>query len=137
MLKEKSCGAIVYKSDKNNPPKILLIKNRNGGHWSFPKGHKEFGESEYETALREIKEETGLTVDLKEGFRKTIFYSPKPHIKKEVVYFIAESKTDETILQEEEVSEAIWVDLEEASRLVTFDNDKKLINGAKKFIIEL
>ena len=59
MIREKSCGALVYRK-KQDKVELLLIKHRNGGHWSFPKGHVESGENEYQTALREIKEETGL-----------------------------------------------------------------------------
>ena len=60
MRKEKSCGALVVRRGAESP-EILLIKH-NGGHWAFPKGHVEAGETEEETALREVQEETGLTV---------------------------------------------------------------------------
>ena len=59
-LYEKSCGGIIFYKTKQNT-KILLVKNNNGRYWSFPKGHIEEGETEQETAIREIKEETGLT----------------------------------------------------------------------------
>ena len=61
MTLEKSCGAIVFRKFHGNV-EILLINHANGGHWSFPKGHVEDGETEVETATREIFEETGLTV---------------------------------------------------------------------------
>ena len=61
MFHEKSCGAIVYRKYHGNT-EILLIKHINSGHWSFPKGHVEAGESEAETARREIKEETNFSV---------------------------------------------------------------------------
>ena len=59
MKYEKSCGAIIFYRNRRNT-KILLVKNNNGRYWSFPKGHIEQGENEEETAIREIKEETGL-----------------------------------------------------------------------------
>ena len=61
MLHEKSCGAIVYRKYHGNT-EILLIKHINSGHWSFPKGHVEAGETEVETARREIMEETSIDV---------------------------------------------------------------------------
>ena len=53
MIREKSCGALVYR-DREGVKELLLIKHRSGGHWSFPKGHVEGSENEVQTALREI-----------------------------------------------------------------------------------
>ena len=69
MKKEKSCGAIVYRQ-RDSWVEVLLICHKNGGHWAFPKGHVEKQETEEETALREIREETGLTVKLNTAFRR-------------------------------------------------------------------
>ena len=66
-MKEKSCGAIVYKIE-NNELKFLLV-HQNNGHYSFPKGHVEENETEIETAIREIKEETNLDVKIDTNFR--------------------------------------------------------------------
>lgn len=134
MIREKSCGAIVCYFDDQNKAQVLLIKHRNGGHWSFPKGHVEFGESETETALREIKEETGLDVEIVDGFRRSVSYNPKPNIEKEVVYFMAKSQTQRTNLQREEVSEAVWIGIDKVQNMVSFDNDKNLIAGIREFL---
>lgn len=133
-MREKSCGALVYRK-KQDKYELLLIKHRCGGHWSFPKGHVEAGENELQTALREIKEETGLDVRLHEGFRQSVEYFPKPHVKKQVVYFLGSPKSDDTVTrQEEEISEYRWCLLDEADGYVTFKNDKNLINAAKRFL---
>ena len=68
-LYEKSCGAVIFYKSRQNT-KILLVKNSNGRYWSFPKGHIEDGENEHQTAIREIKEETGLDVVIEKGFRE-------------------------------------------------------------------
>lgn len=133
MRREKSCGALVYRK-KNAEIEILLLKHKFGGHWSFPKGHVEDGESEIETALREVKEETGLTIKLEEGFRQSVEYYPRPNIKKQVVYFLGFAEDDRTKRQEEEISEIRWTPLRNAHREVTFRNDKNLINHAKKHL---
>ena len=65
MFHEKSCGAIVFRRFHGNI-QILLIKHINSGHWSFPKGHIENNETETETAVREIKEETGILIAVNE-----------------------------------------------------------------------
>ena len=62
MRYEKSCGALVFRRASQGL-EVLLLKHR-AGHWDFPKGHVEAGESEQETALREVLEESGLTVKL-------------------------------------------------------------------------
>ena len=133
---EKSCGAIVYKFEKDGQPKILLVKHRYGGHWAFPKGHVEAGESEVETAHREIWEETGLKVRLQEGFRESGEYSPKPNVMKEVIYFLGEVVSGTEHRQEKEISELKWLSIEEAERQVTHDNNRKLIEDAKRFLIK-
>lgn len=128
-LHEKSCGAIIFYSGKNNT-KILLVKNNNGRYWSFPKGHIEFGETEEETAVREIKEETGLDVELKDGFREVSDYCPFGKIRKHVVFFLAQAYTDNVVMQEEEIAEYIWVDLQQAHKVCSYDNDLRIVEKA-------
>ena len=86
MKKEKSCGAVVYRQGETGV-EVLIIKHKNGGHWAFPKGHVEKKETEPETALREIKEETGLKVELDTGFREMVTYSPKPNVMKDCLLY--------------------------------------------------
>ena len=76
MKKETSCGAVIARQTDTGC-EILLIRHENGGHWAFPKGHVEENETETETALREIREETGLAVTLDTGFRAVVTYSPE------------------------------------------------------------
>ena len=88
MIKEKSCGAVVYKKDSTLK---FLIEYMSQGHISLPKGHVENNETEIETALREIKEETSLDVIIDTNFREIISYSPKKGVIKDVVFFVAET----------------------------------------------
>lgn len=134
MIREKSCGALVFRNH-DGATELLLIKHRCGGHWSFPKGHVEHGENELQTALREIKEETGLDVSLMEGFRQSVEYFPKPHVKKQVVYFLGTPLGDDTVRrQEEEISEYRWCNMEHVDKMVSFKNDKRLVSEAKKYL---
>lgn len=134
MKREKSCGAIIYK-DSIKGREILLIKHCRSGHWAFPKGHVEGNETEEQTALREVREETGLTVRLIEGFRESVVYNPKPGIRKEVVYFLAEPLTSTLIPQEEEISDITWMPLAKVQSSLTFGNDKEIIEKAMKFSV--
>ena len=130
---EKSCGAIVFRKFHGNT-ELLLVKHVGGGHWSFPKGHVEEGETEVQTAEREIKEETGLDVIIDDTFSKTVTYSPKKDTQKDVVYFIAKAKNFNFSAQEEEISDIRWVELNRAVQLLSYDNDKQLVMQAKPIL---
>lgn len=127
--REKSCGALVFRQmpDKTE---LLLLKHKNGGHWSFPKGHVEGTETEIQTALREVKEETGLDIELQDGYKEKVSYAPKFNVKKEVVYFLGKAGSQEPVPQEGEISETKWVDIMHAEKIVTYQNDKYLIRQA-------
>ena len=133
MTYEKSCGGIVYRKFHVNT-EILLIKHVKSGYWSFPKGHVENGETEEETAKREIKEETGIDVYIDSGFRETVTYSPRKDSKKDVVYFVARARNYDYTPQLEEISDIRWVGIGQAHNLLVYDNDKLIVNKAKSFI---
>ena len=133
MKYEKSCGAVVV--DRfGGEYRVLLIRHVNGGHWSFPKGHVENGENETETALREIKEETGLDVSLDTGFRHVTVYCPEKAVTKDVVYFLAKAGTERVSAQKEEVRDAGWFTPEEAGRTVTYENDRRILGAAAVYM---
>lgn len=132
-LYEKSCGGVIFYKTKQNT-KVLLVKNNNGRYWSFPKGHIEEGENEQQTAIREIKEETGLDVTLVDGFREISEYCPFGKIRKRVVFFLARAFTDNVKIQEEEIDSYIWVDLQQARKMCSYDNDLRVIEKAETAI---
>ena len=135
MKREKSCGALVYRVE-NGMLMLLLLRHRHGGHWSFPKGHVEGSETEVETALREVLEETGLHITLQQDFRHTVEYYPKPGVKKLVVYFLGQASPDEVaVRQVEEIGELRWVKLDEAFNLVSFKNDRDLLSLARERLL--
>ncbi|MCL1822747.1 MAG: NUDIX domain-containing protein [Oscillospiraceae bacterium] len=133
MTLEKSCGAVVYRKFHGNT-EILLIRHEKSGYWSFPKGHIEDGETEEQTALREIKEETGLDVFIDSGFRETVIYSPRRDASKTVVYFIAKSKNGDVLPREGEISDTKWVEIDKAAGHLTYDNDRVIVSRAKAFM---
>ena len=133
MIKERSCGAVVYKKEKNEY--LFLLEKMKLGHISLSKGHDEANESEEETALREIKEETNLEVDLDTGFRHVISYSPYDGCMKDVVFFVARVKDNgKMIPQECEVSGLVWKNFQEARELLTFDSDKQTLESAYNYL---
>ena len=109
--------------------------NQVKGFIGFPKGHTEKDETEIETAIREIKEETNIMVELDETKRYTISYSPKEKVDKEVVYFIGKVENDTNPKpQEGEVTEVLWVDINEVEDKLSFDNIKGMWQKALKDI---
>lgn len=132
-LYEKSCGAVIFRKNKNDV-KLLLVKNHNGRHWSFPKGHIEENETEEETAIREIKEETNLDVKIMDNFREVSSYCPFGKIRKEVVFFLARTVSDNIKLQESEIDSFLWVDIDGAKKLCSYENDFNLIDKADSYI---
>ncbi|MBQ9534765.1 MAG: NUDIX domain-containing protein [Clostridia bacterium] len=132
MKHEKSCGAVVYKIE--NGEYLFLVERMTLGHWSLPKGHVESGESEAETARREIKEETNLDVELDTEFRSVISYSPFRGCVKEVVYFAAKAVAGRLINQECEVAELAWLKYEQARQRLTYASDREVLEQARNYL---
>lgn len=130
---EKSCGAIVYRKFHGNT-EILLVRHIKSGYWSFPKGHVEQGETEEQTAKREIKEETGVEVLLDTGFRETVTFSPRRDTQKTVVYFVGMATNHELTPQKEEISDLRWTEIGQAQSVLSYDNDRAIVMKAKAFI---
>ena len=134
-LYEKSCGAVVYRQEGRDL-RFLLVKNKNGRHWGFPKGHMEQDETEQQTAIREVREETGLQIEICDGFRETSIYRPFGRIKKQVVFFVAKSKSYHVTLQRTEIDTFQWATLYEAMRLFRYENDIRVLTEAEKWILQ-
>ncbi len=138
MIFEKSCGAVVFRDetmpDGRKQKYVLMIKQSPASNFSFPKGHVEPGESETETACREVYEETAVTINIVHDFRKPVYYSPRPGAKKEVVYFVAETKQLDIRPQSGEISEVEWVDIDKAPRLLAHSNDRRVLALAEEYI---
>ncbi len=132
-LYESSCGAVVYRII-NGVRRYLLIKNKRSNHWGFPKGHIERGEDEYDTAKREVLEETGIHITILKGFRSTSEYKIAGRVEKEVTIFLASTTDTQTIIQKEEIEDYVWLDYNGALNTLRFDNDKNILATAKKFL---
>lgn len=131
---EKSCGAVVF-TRAGGQVRYLLVANR-AGIYGFPKGHVEPGETETETALREVREETGLCVRLVAGFRTTDEH-PIPEKKdtiKQIVYFLGTYEDQEPVYQREELSGLCLVSYEEAVKLFQYESSRRILTEADAFL---
>lgn len=114
---------------------VLLVQSRDGGHWSFPKGRREEGEVPEQTALRELKEETGIKdcvlLPLKEILEESYsFVRGDLSIEKTVRYFLAEVFSKKVDIQEEEILDFQWADILRVPDLLTFPEAKKICQQA-------
>ncbi|MBQ7983747.1 MAG: NUDIX domain-containing protein, partial [Clostridia bacterium] len=126
---EKSCGAVVY-TVHDGEPLYLLIRNRSG-HIGFPKGHVEYGEDERATMMREIREETSLVVEPDLSFREEYHYVLWGVVHKRAVYSMAQFAWGHSVTTMENEIFGDWlVPYAEARKLLSYDNDRKILELA-------
>ena len=132
---EKSCGAVVY-TRADDTIQYVLIQSLEG-YWGFPKGHMEKGETEEQTALREIYEEVHLHVSIRKGFRTTDEHAipNKANVIKQIVYFCAEYDGQELMPQASELANAALVTYEEAMSLFQFESSRRILTEANDFLL--
>lgn len=160
MKYEKSAGAVVFRELKtqNSPPRsaggsaqagklrterqyLLLaypaIDDKNKIYWGFPKGHVAEAELERETAVREIKEETGLSeFSLLEGFceaEKYFFRRDGELVNKTSVFYLAQTTGDEVKVSFEHLGFE-WLAYAQTLERLSFKNSKELLTKAEKFL---
>ncbi len=137
MKSEKSCGAIVFRRGRGGMEFLVIQHSLSvGGHWDFPKGHVEAGETEQETALREVYEEAGVKVRLLEGFREEIRYVDEIHgVQKTVVFFVGEAMGNSNgKCDGKEVVDFCWLEYSLALEKLTYENAKQLLKKAELFL---
>ena len=134
MRYEKSCGGVVFTRD-NEEIRYVIIQHL-GGHWGFPKGHIENGESKEDTAKREVLEETGIRIKIIPGFVSTSEYTIQGKVEKSVTIFLAKTKDTQTTIQREEIEDYVWLSYEKAMDTLRFINDRNILQSAHDFLVE-
>tara|TARA_B110000438_G_scaffold171452_1_gene163827 strand:- start:5 stop:409 length:405 start_codon:yes stop_codon:yes gene_type:complete len=132
MKEEVSAGVILFNEDEE-----FLLLNYPSKHWDFVKGKMEKDETPHETALRETKEETGISdVEFIDGFKEEIeyyFYANNQEIHKKVIFFLGKTKTTDIILSHEHL-DFIWLDFDNALEKITYKNAKNLLKKSRKLL---
>lgn len=128
----KSVGAVIL--DKNND--ALILFQRKGKFWEFPKGKIQKGERFVQTLRREVFEETGIRKFVQiPGFRKTIYFRFRYHdriIHRLVTYYLL--KTNESVRISSEHLAFQWVSLSLANQFVRHKNYHKILEWVGKFL---
>ena len=137
MIEATSCGGVVIFRGKI----LVLYKNYKNKYegWVLPKGTVEPGEEFKETALREVKEEVGLTVALSTKFRSedahTFIRNGEERLK-HIVYFLGEYSEQTPTAQETELSGVYLMNYETAMSAFQFESSKRLLTDAHNFLMQ-
>jgi bis(5'-nucleosidyl)-tetraphosphatase len=136
MIEEVSAGAVVFFERQGSQRRFLAL-HYPAGHWDFPKGGIEKGESEEEAAIREIREETGIEIrNFIPSFKKKIEYHYRRadgFSHKQVIFFLAEAPTDKIRISFEH-SGYEWLTYEDAMKRLSFENARNILKDANDFL---
>jgi bis(5'-nucleosidyl)-tetraphosphatase len=133
-----SAGVVTYIKEGNTIEYLLL--HYLSGHWDFPKGKLEAGESKYEAAMRELKEETGLDATIHPGFEVSYSYIFKDKTRQPIsktVYFFVGCAADRKVTISHEHLHYTWLDYEQALYQLTYENAKGVLAKADMFLRSL
>lgn len=132
---ERSAGVVLFRQLPEH--REYLILHYPGGHFDLPKGHVEKGENDREAAYRELIEETGIEkIVWIEGYRETIhynYYRGKQLMSKDVIFFLARTRQKKVTISFEHKGFE-WLPYEEAVKTLTFENARRLVRVAEKFL---
>jgi len=135
MREQKSAGIVLFRNDSDKNEFLLL--NYPQGHWDFVKGKIEQNETSHETALRETKEETGITnIEFVDGFEESVEYDfrfKKENIHKKVIFFLAKTN-EKNIKLSHEHNDYLWLEYNDALKKTTFENAKNVLTKANEFL---
>lgn len=138
-INQRSVGIVVY-CKKNERIQYLLL-HHGGKYWNFPKGKCESGETEMETAFRELEEETGIQKELlflERGFRESYRYTFRVEegkiIYKEAVFYLGKVESTQILLSHEHENFG-WYAYGEARKKLFFKNSQNVLRGAQRFLL--
>ncbi len=129
-LLRKSCGVLPYR-ETDRGKEFLMVFEQFSQCWSLPKGHMEAGETERQTALRELYEETGLTAQLDTEKSAVIEYAISPTVCKKVVFFLGQVSGTPHV-REGEIESYRWVTADKLAEYLhadTADACMQLLNA--------
>ena len=135
MINEKSAGIVLFRNDSNKNDFLLL--NYPQGHWDFTKGKIEQNEPRHDAAIRETREETGITnIEFIDGFEESVEYDfrfKKEDIHKKVVFFLAKTN-EKNIRLSHEHNDYLWLEYNDALKKTTFANAKNVLSKANEYL---
>jgi bis(5'-nucleosidyl)-tetraphosphatase len=117
---------------------LFLLVQHKAGHWSFPKGHAEIGETPVQAACREFEEETGITnyqlLDAPSFTETYSFVKKQQPMEKIVTYFLATVPSPEVNVQAEEIRAYVWLPFPEALVRITYPQSQQLLKQIGEYL---
>jgi 8-oxo-dGTP pyrophosphatase MutT (NUDIX family) len=136
-----SAGGIVVRKGHQGPEIVLgrRRRERDGMTWTLPKGTPHAGETTEQTALREVTEESGLTVDIVDvvGDIEYWFVLNGTRYHKTVHYFLMRPTGGDMAQHDHEFDEVRWVELAEAERMLSYPTERDILARASEAIAQL
>jgi 8-oxo-dGTP pyrophosphatase MutT (NUDIX family) len=133
-----SAGGIVVRYEAGRPYLVVgsRRRERDGRTWTLPKGTPVAGESREETALREVEEETGLKVRIRQPFDSIeyTFVQSGTRIHKTVHYFLMDPVGGDLARHDHEFDEVRWIPFDSAGTMLTFETERELVARAAERI---
>ena len=138
--RQKTIGIVIFRREGDTI--FYLLLHHGGKYWNFPKGRQEAGESEQQTALRELHEETGITqVRIVEGFSDGYQYDfdtviengARERIYKQAIFFLGEVNIKNVTISNEHIDYG-WFDYATAKQRLFFQQGQDLLVRAQAFL---
>ncbi len=137
-VKKVSCGGVVYRLREGTTEVVLI---RVGRRWCLPKGQVEQGEKLPDTALREVREETGLEGKIVTQIGETSYWftgrnneNEDIRISKRVYFYLMRCLGGDVSQHDHEAEEACWVPISEAIERLSFQTEKSTVAKAGAFL---
>jgi 8-oxo-dGTP pyrophosphatase MutT (NUDIX family) len=123
----RAAGGVVLR-EVDGETQVVVVHRPRYDDWSLPKGKSEDGETDEETAIREVEEETGWRAEI-ETTLPSFEYTDQKGRPKVVIWFLMRATVESGFTPDEEVDEVRWLPFEEAGLLLTYSMDRDLLSG--------
>ena len=134
-----SAGGVAYRWTDSRI-EVALISVGDSNRWQLPKGMVDKGESTEEAALREVREEAGIDTEMIDHIDRVEYWyfsneqAQRVRYQKFVYFYLLRYTSGDVRTHDREVNEARWVEIDEAIKMLAFDNEKKIVQKAKEMV---
>jgi 8-oxo-dGTP diphosphatase len=129
----EAAGGVVWRTTAHGRLKVLLVHRPRYDDWSFPKGKLFPGEDALTAALREVREETGLTCEVGIHLPEVVYVDRK-HRQKRVRYW-AMQPVNGHFRANDEVDTASWLRVEDAAERLSYEHDRPVLDRIFELLV--